>query len=242
MLKTVELSTAKKTNGCAVTYRAGAANKFDTCPASCKLNPSGRGCGDMQIDYDYLDAVLDAKPKRGHSFGYSHFYPMYWAAKLKPGKTVLNWSADDVETAARVWSAYEKAVPVVTAVNAAFWKAKKSFKNFVAFGVRFVRCPAEYNAGVNCRNCGGEKGPLCARLDRDFIVTFTGHGASKKLVGTDDPGGCYAAVGNVALHWQATTETPDTGETDGEKLLRFARGLPPGSVLRHHIAGDIGRE
>ena len=244
MLKTVELSTAKKTSGCAVTYRAGAADKFDTCPASCKLNPSGRGCGAGEIDHDYLDAVLNAKPKRGFSFGYSHFDPLFWAHKLRAGKTVLNYSADSLAAAYAVFS--NKVAPVVVVVKESFWKNGKNAAidrdDIPTPPVPVIRCPAEYNPAVNCRNCGAEKGPLCARLNRSFIVGFTAHGASKKQATTDDPGGCYAAGGNVALHWQATTETPDTGETDGEKLLRFARGLPPGSVLRHHVAGDIGRE
>ena len=29
-------------------------------------------------------------------------------------------------------------------------------------------------------------------------------------------------------------------ETDGDKSKRFARSLPPRSLLRHHVAGDIG--
>ena len=66
MLKTVELSRAKKTKGLAVTYRSGAGNNFGTCPATCELNPSG--CGASKIDTGYLDAVLDAVPVKGKSF------------------------------------------------------------------------------------------------------------------------------------------------------------------------------
>jgi hypothetical protein len=29
--------------------------------------------------------------------------------------------------------------------------------------------------------------------------------------------------------------------SDGQQLLQFAQALPAGSLLRHHIAGDIGR-
>jgi hypothetical protein len=39
MLKTVALSQANKTAGCAVTYRAGAVERFGTCPKTCELNP-----------------------------------------------------------------------------------------------------------------------------------------------------------------------------------------------------------
>ena len=145
MLKTVELSTAKKTSGCAVTYRAGSANKFDTCPASCKLNPSGRGCGAGQVDHDYLDAVLDAKPKRGHSFGYSHFDPLFWAHKLRAGKTVLNYSADSLAAAYAVFS--NKVAPVVVVVKESFWKNGKNAAidrdDIPTPPVPVIRCPAE---------------------------------------------------------------------------------------------------
>jgi len=30
--------------------------------------------------------------------------------------------------------------------------------------------------------------------------------------------------------------------SDGVQLIRFVRSLPPGSMVRHHIAGDIGRD
>ena len=97
MLKTTAISTAKKTAGCAVTYRAGTGDKFATCPATCGLNPSGRGCA--EIDAPYLDAVADAVPRRGVSFTYSHFDPLFWAHKLAAGKTVINYSADDLKAA-----------------------------------------------------------------------------------------------------------------------------------------------
>ena len=90
MLKTVELSRSKKTKGCAVTYRAGNQNKFNTCPTSCALN--GSGCGTNKIDPDYLNAVLDSKPKRGHAMTYTHFNPINWAAKLAPNKTTINYN------------------------------------------------------------------------------------------------------------------------------------------------------
>ena len=87
-----EISTAKKLKGCAVTYRSGNKNMFGTCPADCELNPSGKGCDGGQIDFDYLDAVLDSKPRAGYSFTYTHFSPMHWAHKLSPIKTVLNYT------------------------------------------------------------------------------------------------------------------------------------------------------
>jgi len=239
MLKTVKLSQANKTAGIAVTYRAGRADKFDTCPASCELNPSGRGCAPADIDDEYLAAVLDAKPRGGFSFTYSHFSPLYWAHKLAPSKTVINFSASSIKEAA----VYMRAgIPAVAVVAADFWKNNGNAKSTTAVGVRGVRCPAEYNKKIGCVNCGGAAGPLCARLDRAFAVLFTAHGPGKNKAASDDPGGCYAGHGHVAIHWQALSDADDDGRTDAERLREFAAELPPRSIIRHHVAGDIGRE
>ena len=65
---------------------------LELVPATCELNPSG--CGASKVDKDYLDAVIDAVPLKGVAFTYSHFSPpIYWAKKLKAGKTVINYSA-----------------------------------------------------------------------------------------------------------------------------------------------------
>lgn len=41
-----------------------------------------------------------------------------------------------------------------------------------------VICPAVVNESISCSNCGGERGPLCSRINRDFIVGFPAHGSS----------------------------------------------------------------
>ena len=234
MLKTVELSRSKKTKGCAVTYRAGNQNKFNTCPTSCALN--GSGCGTNKIDPDYLNAVLDSKPKRGHAMTYTHFNPINWAAKLAPNKTTINYSADTIEEAL-ICKKLAPAVPVVTVVKEEFWN---NGKNQSVDGVQFVRCPAEYLEKTNCNNCGNFE-PLCARLDRDYIIGFTAHGVQKKLAASDDKGGCYAGGGNVAIHWQDTSDQ-DQELSDADQLRAFSKTLHPAAVLRHHIAGDLGLE
>ena len=236
MLKTVKNSTANKTGGLAVTYRAGEANNFGTCPADCKLNDSGRGCGASQIDFEYLDAVLESKPRRGESFTYSHFHPLYWAQKLAPNKTTINYSADNLSEAVQIVK--DKVAPVVTVVKKSFWK---NGKNATVDGVRVIRCPAEYLENLGCVNCGGKDGPLCARLNRDFIVGFTGHGVKKKKIENNERGGCYAAGGNVAIHWRATAEQ-EQEQSDGDKLRAFVKTLSPRAIIRHHVAGDIGLE
>jgi hypothetical protein len=59
-------------------------------------------------------------------------------------------------------------------------------------------------------------------------------------LGTDQEGGCYAASGPVAIQWHKTSKTGAIN--DAETLTAFARSLPVGAFLRHHVAGDIGAE
>ena len=234
MLKTVEMSRATKTAGIAVTYRAGTGEKYGTCPASCKMNCSGKGA--EQIDAEYLDALLDAVPSKGVSFTYSHFHWKLWADKLAPGKTVINFSTESPLTAA---AATLENVPSVVVLREDYWQGSKT--QSAPFGVRIVRCPAEYRAGFSCRDCGNGE-PLCARLDRDYIIGFTAHGPSKKKAA--DPtqrGGCYADAGKCRIWWDDIANGEQC-ETDAEKVRRFAKSLPPRSIVRHHVAGDIGAE
>ena len=248
MLQTVETSTAKKTRGCAVTYRAGAGEKFGTCPKACELNPSGKGCKLDQIDYDYLDALLEAKPKYGFSFTYSHFHPVLWSHKLSSDKTVINYSAHSPQAALLAYECSN--APTVTVVSPDYWISAPAYEYELGVaglnkyrrvgGVRIVRCPEEYGAVGGCADCGGPDGPLCARLHRNFIIGFTAHGRSKAAAA--DPGtqgGCYAAGGNVNLHWAKLAEKEQT-QPDGEKLVSFVQSLPARAIVRHHVAGDIG--
>lgn len=243
MLRTVETSRAKKTKGIAVTYRAGRGDKFGTCPPSCSLNDSGKGA--KEIDWQYFDALLDAVPRKGVSFTYTHFDWLDWSRKLKRGKTVINYSADNLKDAAIAAGA----VPTVTVVDEAQWHGRKSFA--VELEIEYarddipnekhtvVRCPAEYR-DISCAQCGDGE-PFCARLNRKFIIGFTAHGPNKrKAADNTAQGGCYAAQGNCRIWWDDTANG-EQSETDGEKLKRFVSGLPPRSVIRHHVAGDIGK-
>lgn len=233
MLKTVNFSRSKKTFGCAVTYRAGEKHHFGTCPADCSMNDSG--CGTSSIDNEYLDALVDAVPRNGKAFTYTHFSPKYWYKKLKPNKTVINYSADTTKDAI---SKFKRDIPTVTVVSPDFWDGKKAKK---VDDVTFVRCPAEFKDKTVCSNCGNGR-PLCSELDRNFVVGFTAHGAKKKKAqNANEKGGCYADGGNVRIHWVDTMEQLQENQ-DARKLKDFVRTLPNGTILRHHVAGDFGEE
>ena len=240
MLKTVEMSRAKKTAGIAVTYRAGQNKMFGTCPASCNLNDSGKGA--ENVDKEYLDALLNAKPKKGFSFTYSHFDFYAWIDKARAvGKTVINYSADNMPDALK---SFALNIPTVTVVNQDRWKNEKSIQvtsDVWKSTVPVIRCPAEYR-NISCNDCGNGE-PLCARMNRKFIIGFSAHGPNKRKAGSEtEQGGCYGAQGNCRIWWTDTAASEQPDETDGEKLLRFVKSLPVRAIIRHHVAGDIGAD
>jgi len=237
-------SAADKTAGCAVTYRAGSRSKYDTCPTGCPLN--GSGCGTDQVDLEYLEAVSCAVPRQGRALTYSHFPPEQWAHLNGPRRTVINWSAPSPEAAARCVA--DRVAPAVTVVPRDYWQGRKHVD---IDGVPLVRCLAEYVDGINCSNCGGRSGPLCARPNARYAVGFTAHGSGASKAESDAQGGCYADNGPAGWQWKQTSKaeasTVNTGagcvpyDTEAEALERFVEQLPRGTVLRHHIAGDMGK-
>ena len=238
MLKTVETSRANKTGGIAVTYRAGAKNKYGTCPKSCELNNSGNGCNAGQLDFEYLDALLKSKPRKGFSFTYSHFDPLYWFHLLTNKTTVINYSAPNLKKAAQC---IKQNIPAVAVVPTNFWNTQKSKKNIDIDGVKALRCPAEYLKHIGCKNCGGDKGPLCAQLNRNFAVLFTAHGNAKRQASNEkEKGGCYAGGGNVNIWWEKTSAQLQE-KNDAKTLQAFVKTLPVNATIRHHVAGDFGQ-
>lgn len=226
MLKTVKHSANKKTGPIAVTYRAGGHNVFGTCPKTCALNPQGDHAADL-VDTEYLEAVRHAVPRNGQAWTYSHF-----PADLLPvpasGETVVNASCDTIPQALAAVAIGRPAV--VAAPAGTVWP-------YTVSGVRFVQCPAELADNFSCDQCGGGR-PVCARGDRDYVVVFVAHGSGAALVGADQAGGCYGNGGPVRLAWEKTKTAGH--QNDAAELLRFARSLPPGSLLRHHVVGDLG--
>jgi|LakMenE01Jun11ns_1017448.scaffolds.fasta_scaffold9914701_3 hypothetical protein len=228
MLKTVRQSANRKTGPIAVTYRAGSGDVFNTCPATCPLNPRpDKGARDL--DTEYLEAVRHAVPRNGTAWTYSHF-PADQLPVPAPGETVINHSADTLEGA--IDATAKGRAAVLTVAKGATWPARVG-------DVRLVRCPAEVSDRINCATCGNGR-PLCARgADRRLVVVFEAHGAQAARVGTDKAGGCYGAGGPVALQWNRTSSSG--ARDDVAALEQFARELPPGSFLRHHVVGDLGR-
>jgi len=226
MLKTVKNSGNKKTGPIAVTYRAGGHNVFATCPATCALNPQGEHAADL-IDADYLAALRRAVPRNGQAWTYSHF-PAEYLPVPAPGETVINASCDTMPAALAALAIGRPAV--VAAPAGTVWP-------YTLDGVRFVQCPAELADGFSCDQCGNGR-PLCARGDRDYVIVFVAHGSGARLVGDDTPGGCYGNTGPVRLAWEKTKTAGH--QDDAAELLRFSRSLPPGSLLRHHVVGDLG--
>jgi len=226
MLKTVKHSANKKTGPIAVTYRAGGHSVFGTCPKTCALNPQGNNAADL-VDVDYLQAVRRAVPRNGQAWTYSHF-PAELLPAPAPGETVINASCDTIPQALAAVAAGRPAV--VAAPSGTVWP-------YTVDGVKFVQCPAELAENFSCAQCGAGR-PLCARGNRDYVVVFVAHGSGARLVGDDTPGGCYGNGGPVRLAWEKTK----TGghQDDAAELLRFSRSLPPGSLLRHHVVGDLG--
>lgn len=244
MLHTIPLSRAPKTRGIGVTYRSGGEGQYSTCPNDCPMMPPEYvGTGAEEIDRGYEAAVRQAVPAFGLAFLFTHFHPRSWGIQNLDKMTVFNWSAPNLEKAALMTAAGTASVAVVPKN---YWDDKPSPRSVMVHGIKCVRCPQEYDKRINCGNCGNGK-PLCARWWRIFAVIFTSHGSGAKLAGDSTKrGGCYAAYGRPQLWWKRLADRArrigSHGSIDASEVKSFARGLPRGTILRHHIAGDLGIE
>lgn len=232
MIKAVYPTEAAKLGVIAVTYRAGSLSIYGTCPQYCNLLPKPKE-GSTKIDQKYLKNELLAIPRNGHAWSYTHFS----CDELTPSFTgsVLNISTDTIEDAI-----YTHALQFPTVYAAPLSDTQWPRK---ICRVQFIRCPAELHKHITCQTCGGGQ-PLCARRNRNYIIVFVAHGTRKKLVGSDEPGGCYAAQGNCLWQWRRTMELQGRlawdESQDPERLIIWAKSLPQGTLLRHRVSGDIG--
>lgn len=232
MLTLVKSSEASKLGGIAATYRAGATNIFSTCPTSCPLLPLHQPSAN-QIDQPYLEALIQAVPKKGLAWTYTHFH--HSNIPLNTEGTTINVSTDTTEQAIEAFTA---GYPSVYAAPFSWFKQVPKYPT--PQPIKFVECPANLNTRITCRNCGNGM-PLCARKDRSYIIVFPGHGTKKKYLGTPTTAGsCYGAFGPVRHAWnRVNKKTQD--RPDPELLIDWVKTLPYRSFLRHHVVGDLGQ-
>jgi hypothetical protein len=232
MLKCIFPTEASKLGVIAATYRSGSTTIYDTCPATCNLLPK-KEHGTNTIDWVYFDTELQAVPRQGIAWSYTHF--SHTEVPLYDYGTTFNISTDTVEEAL---ASRIRGYPTVYAAPYHDQQWPRRIQ-----GVRFIRCPAELHKHITCQTCGGGE-PLCARRNRDYVIVFVAHGSRKFTVGHTQ-GGCYADTGPCGVQWRSTLA--GTGKTtwnetdDPERLLAWIRSLPPKTLLRHRIAGDIGK-
>ncbi len=124
-----------------------------------------------RIDRGYLSRLTAAAKEAAMRwiFGFSH------VEKLMPSDVpdgfVMNISC---ETEAQVQDALDRGFPAVIASH-------QYLHGDTVAGRRIIQCPAERVEGINCGNCGGTAGPICARKDRRTVVLFSLHGAGAGL-------------------------------------------------------------
>lgn len=241
MLKVMSVTEDSKTGPIAATYRSGNTGVYGSCPASCPLMPE-QGKGANEIDQKYLAALKKAVPPRGKSWTYSHF-PADQIGKWKKGETVINSSQDSIDGAVQT---FKNGYPTVYAAPKSYGEPKVTRHD----EIRFITCPASLNNSVTCQRCGGGD-PLCARAQRDYVIVFPAHGGAAGRVGGENgrgKGGCYGSTGHMMNAWLYTLQRRVSKVSriinemaDPRELVRWAKGLAAGSLLRHHILGDCGK-
>jgi len=145
----------------------------------------GQQAGDMPgngIDTLDHDKCIDVAKAMTHKKKTAWTYCAYLLKKnVETFRAVLDlgfamnsscYSLDDVD------EAMDAGVPATMV-----WKSTFKGRNQTTpKGRKVYGCPAQLSEDIGCSNCGGAKGPLCARIDRDFAVGFWAHGNSKKKV------------------------------------------------------------
>ena len=209
------------------TTRSGEMHHMGTCPSSCPLlGEHNKQHPTNEFDLEYAKALVKAVPKEGRAWGYTHWAHYFWDHLGFNTKTTttMNFSAHNWRHAQ--WIAKHcDGVPVVVILSEI---PDQKFGDVPA-----MFCPADTMQDMDCGRCGGSKGPLCARPDRKFIVVFK----VKRWKKTP----CYAANGFVIKQWVRSMKNFVLGSSDGKELLKWVSKFPYHSLLRHHIAGDMGK-
>ena len=238
VLKVTRKSGNTKTGPIAVTNRSGKQNIFGTCPDSCKLMLPGHK-GSDEVDVDYLTALRKAVPEKGKAWTYTH--SIAFRRRFRPsreGETCINSSCDTIDD---ILDAQDRGHPSVTVIPEQ--GATEFIRKLRSKGIKIGICPAQLKKDMTCSNCGGASGPWCSMHDRHFTVGFLSHGTGKKQAeDCEKQGGCYAAYFRTRWQWDKLALKEESKQTDGEKLLEFAETLPEGSLLRHHVVGDMMKD
>ena len=127
------------------------------------------------IDYLALKGLINAnKGKKGFTYSH-HILNQHNVIALQNANGLgftVNASCESVDDADRVMS--EHNIPAVAVVN-----SEESRRFFTTTnGRKVITCPAALHPGkVTCATCG-----LCQQSDRQFVIAFPAHGASKKKV------------------------------------------------------------
>ncbi len=140
--------------------------------------------GDMpgennKINFNEVKKLV-ASLKNVSAFGYTH-KPYnnknnYNAIKYcNDNHVAINLSANNLEHADELYDL--NIAPVAVTIPSNFDKNIVTPK-----GRRVVVCPAAITDKIQCSNCGGDKGPLCYRIKRNYIIGFPAHGIKMKKV------------------------------------------------------------
>lgn len=131
------------------------------------------------IDSRALQQLVAANQGK-NGYAYTHKLPGVKknAEKIRAaneGGFTINLSSNNVEQADEYLAL--GIAPVVTLISRGDTVAWK--KLLTPGGNLVVQCPAEYTE-TSCQTCGGGKGALCSRSDRNYVIGFTSHGVGAK--------------------------------------------------------------
>lgn len=128
--------------------------------------------------HELTSIVRTAVSRKLRAFAYTHKKSEEQIAVYKTLHNehfVINLSCDTVE---EVDSLFHHGLPLVLTVPSDFPRFARTEK-----GIRLVEClHSQTNGKTQCKDCGGDGGPLCARVERDYAVTFPAHGTRKASV------------------------------------------------------------
>lgn len=136
--------------------------------------------GDMpgvnnKIDFNKVKRLVSAC-KMAQAFGYTHKVPSIGnnAKAIKycnDNGVTINLSANNL---AHADDLFDLGIGPVTVVLS---KSSKRKGIYTPKGRQVVVCPAKKDK-ITCNTCGGSKGALCYRKDREYIIGFISHGNS----------------------------------------------------------------